>query len=127
MPFDPGLAERVREVLGDRPGISERRMFGGMAFMLHGHMFVGLMESTLMARVGPDRYADALAQPHTREMDFSGKPMKGYIYVDPPGLGDDKNLQAWVDGCAGFVATLPPKAPKAAKAPKAPSPPKAFK
>ena len=119
MSFDPGLAERVRELLGNRPGISERRMFGGLAFMLHGHMFVGLMESTLMARVGPDRHADALAQPHTRAMDFTGKPMKGYIYVDPQGLGDDKNLQAWVEWCAGFVATLPAKLPKAPKAPKA--------
>ena len=119
MSFDPGLAERVREVLGARPGISERRMFGGLAFMLQGHMFVGLMESTLMARVGPERHADALAQPHTREMDFTGKPMKGYIYVDPQGLGDDKNLQAWVEWCAGFAATLPLKAPKAPKPPNA--------
>jgi len=110
MAFDAGLAQRIREALGERPGLSERHMFGGLAFMLNGHMFVGLVGSTLMARVGASRHAHALTLPHVREMDFTGRPMKGYVYVDPPGLAEDADLKAWVDRCAGFVSTLPPKA-----------------
>ena len=72
MAFDSDLAERIRTLLGARCGISERRMFGGIAFMLNGHMFVGLTDRTLMARVGPERHADALAIPHVRPMDSPG-------------------------------------------------------
>ncbi len=115
MAYDPGLAQRIREILGDRQGVSERRMFGGLAFMLHGHMFFGLNESELMARVGPDRYQEALAMRHVREMDFTGRPLKGYVYVGADGLAEDKDLQAWVDWCAGFVAGLPAKKPKPAR------------
>lgn len=109
MSFDEGLAQRVREALGSRPFISERRMFGGLAFLLDGRMFVGISGSKLMARVGAERYQDALALPHVREMDFTGKPMKGYVYVDPGGLADDGELAAWVSWCASHVAGLPAK------------------
>jgi TfoX N-terminal domain len=112
MSYDVGLAQRVREVLGDRPGLSERAMFGGLAFLIDGKMFVGIRGSTLMARVGAERYQDALAVAHVRKMDFTGRPLKGYVYVDPPGLGKDKDLQAWVLWCASHVATLPAKKPK---------------
>jgi TfoX/Sxy family transcriptional regulator of competence genes len=105
--FDPGLSQRVREVLGKRPGLTERKMFGGLAFLLDGKMFVGIIGGHLMARVGPERHQDALAQPHVREMDFTGRPMKGYVYIDPPGLVDDQDLAAWVLWCASFVAALP--------------------
>jgi TfoX/Sxy family transcriptional regulator of competence genes len=110
--FDEGLAQRVREALGSRPGVSERRMFGGLAFLVDGKMFVGISGSKLMARVGLARYQDALTLPHVREMDFTGKPMKGYVYVDPAGLTDDSDLSAWVSWCAGHVAELPTKMPK---------------
>ena len=109
MTYDLGLAQRVREALDSRHCISERKMFGGLAFLVDGKMFVGVQDSTLMARVGPERYQDALAVPHVREMDFTGRPMKGYVYVDAPGLADDRDLQAWVQWCAGFVAALPRK------------------
>lgn len=112
MAYDPGLAQRIRETLGSRPGLSERRMFGGLAFLLDGKMFVGVSGSVLMARVGPERYQDALAVPHTRVMDFTGRPMKGYVYIDPPGLAEDRDLGAWVNWCAGFVASLPAKSAK---------------
>lgn len=112
MAFDPGLAQRVREVLGERPGLTERKMFGGLAFLLHGKMFVGINASTLMARVGAERHQDALAQPHVREMDFTGRPMKGYVYVEPSGLEKDRALADWVLWCASYVATLPEKRPK---------------
>ena len=109
MAYDSGLAQRVREVLGERPGLSERAMFGGLAFLLGGKMFVGIQGSVLMARVGPERHEDALAVAHVRQMDFTGRPMRAYVYIDPPGLGDDRDLQAWVLWCASHVAALPPK------------------
>jgi TfoX/Sxy family transcriptional regulator of competence genes len=109
MAYDQGLAQRVRESLQGRTGITERRMFGGLAFLLDGKMFVGISGSNLMARVGAERYQDALALPHVRQMDFTGKPMKGYVYIDPPGLTEDKDLVAWVTWCAGHVASLPAK------------------
>jgi hypothetical protein len=112
MAYDPGLAQRIREALGQRPGLEERRMFGGLAFLLDGKMFVGVNGSTLMARVGPERYEDALALPHVREMDFTGRPLRGYVYIAPAGLAEDRDLEAWVNGCAGFVASLPAKKPK---------------
>jgi len=96
MAYDAGLAERVREALQDMPGISERRMFGGLAFLLHGHMFVGISGESLMARIGPERYVEALAKEHVRVMDFTGRPMKGYVFVDPKGLEADADLEFWV-------------------------------
>ena len=109
MAFDQGLAERIRELLKDRSGVAERKMFGGLAFMLKGHMFVGILGDTLMARVGPDHYASALGQKHVREMDFTGRPMKGYVFVAPEGFESDPALERWVGRCARFVETLPPK------------------
>jgi TfoX/Sxy family transcriptional regulator of competence genes len=107
--FDAGLAQRVREVVADRPGIGERAMFGGLAFLVDGKMFVGISGARLMARVGRERYADALALPHVREMDFTGRPLAGYVYVEPAGLASDRELEAWVGWCVAHVAALPPK------------------
>jgi TfoX/Sxy family transcriptional regulator of competence genes len=116
MAFDEGLAQRVRELVGAYPGASERRMFGGLAFLLHGKMFVGIVGETLMARVGAERYGDSLALPHVRPMDFTGKPMSGYVYVDPPGIAEDEQLLAWVNWCAGVAAALPARAPVKSRA-----------
>ncbi len=95
-----------------RVGITERKMFGGLAFMSHGHMFIGVLGGTLMARVGPREYPNALMKPHVREMDFTGKPMKGYVFVEPDGFESDAALKFWVNKSYEFTATLPPKAPK---------------
>jgi TfoX/Sxy family transcriptional regulator of competence genes len=108
MTIDEGLAERIREVLGSA-GIVERKMFGGIAFMSRGHMFVGIAKEALMVRVGPDAYAASLKRPHAREMDFTGKPMKGYVFVDPPGFEADADLARWVNAGLSFVAALPAK------------------
>ena len=108
MAYDEGLAERLREVIPAR-GISERKMFGGVAFMARGYMFAGIVGDVLMARVGPDYYEQALARPHVRVMDFTGKPMKGYVFVDPPGLESDEDLAEWAQRGYSFVQTLPPK------------------
>lgn len=112
MAYSESLARRVREVLRDRRGITERKMFGGIAFMLRGHMFVGIAQDSLMARVGPENYESALGKGHVREMDFTGKPMRGYVFVGPQGVKSTAALRRWVGLCADFVATLPPKAGK---------------
>jgi TfoX/Sxy family transcriptional regulator of competence genes len=112
MAYDRGLAQRVREALVGRPGISERAMFGGLAFLVDGKMFVGIRNASLMARVGPERHQDALAMPGVRAMDFTGRPMKGYVYIDPPAIASDRDLQAWVLWCVEFVTQLPQKKAK---------------
>jgi TfoX N-terminal domain len=108
MSFDAGLAQRMRELLCHEP-VTERRMFGGIAFMSRNYMFAGVNGHTLMARVGPAWYAEALSMPHVREMDFTGRPMKGYVFVDAPGIGEDEALRFWLDRCLSFVRTLPDK------------------
>jgi len=112
MAYDQQLADRIRRAVATDSATTERKMFGGIAFLRNGLMFVGVSGSSLMARVGKENYADSLARPHVREMDFTGKPMKGYVYVDAPGLRTDSELRFWLDRSASFVATLPPKAPK---------------
>jgi TfoX/Sxy family transcriptional regulator of competence genes len=109
MAFDEALAQRVREAVRSRRGITERRMFGGIAFMSRGHMFVGVLGSSLMARVGPQNHEQALAKDGVREMDFTGKPMRGYVFVDAKDLRAAAELKYWVDLCADFVAGLPAK------------------
>jgi hypothetical protein len=109
MAFDQGLAERLRDLLGARPGVTEKKMFGGLAFMLNGHMAIGIAGDRLMARIGPDAYQEALGRPHVKEMDFTGKPMKGYVFVSPEGIESDAALEAWAGMCMGFVGSLPPK------------------
>lgn len=111
MAFDRGLAERIRDLLLPRQGITEKQMFGGLAFMLNQYMFVGILDDSLMARVGAETYAAALQQPHVREMDFTGKPLKGYVYVAAAGIESDAALDQWVNRCARFVESLPPKRP----------------
>lgn len=109
MAFDEGTAQRVREMFADRTDIIEKKMFGGIAFMQSGHMCCGVVDDLLMARVGPDAYKVALSRAHVREMDFTGKPLKGFVYVDPPGFAEDAELRKWIDRCQAFTRTLPPK------------------
>lgn len=109
MAYDEQLAARVRKLLKRRKGYSERKMFGGICFMLHGNMCCGVTHSDLMLRLGPERAPQALKQPHTREMDFTGRPMKGMVYVEPAGYEDDYDLKSWVTQSAAFASSLPPK------------------
>jgi len=115
MAYDEALAARVRKRLAVQRGISERRMFGGLCFLLKGHMCAGITGSTLMLRVGPERYADALARPHAREMDFTGRPLKGMIYVDPPGVASAAALARWLQMAVAFAGSQPAKAQPSAK------------
>lgn len=113
MAYDEKLAERIRKVLGGkRKGVTEKQMFGGVAFMLDGKMFVGIVKDELMVRVGPDAHEKAIAKPHARTMDFTGRPMKGYVFVKPAGITKDSALAAWVDQAAEHAASLPAKKPK---------------
>jgi hypothetical protein len=109
MAYDEGLAERLRDILRSDDGIKEKKMFGGLAFMSQGHMFVGILGDDLMVRIGPDRYEDALRERHVREMDFTGKPMKGYVFVTPEGFESDAALAKWVGLGKTFVQSLPSK------------------
>ena len=109
MPFDQGLAERIRRVLADRGDVVERKMFGGLCFMVSGNMCCGIVDDTLMARVGPDNYEEFLGEEHAREMDFTGKPLRGMIYVSPEGIDAEDDLETWVNRCIDFVETLPAK------------------
>ena len=109
MSYDEGAAQRIREYLEETPDITEKKMFGGLAFMHAGNMCCGVVDDILMARVGPEAYRSALDRPHAREMDFTGKPLTGFVYVDPPGFADDGDLAAWVDLCVAFAGSLPQK------------------
>jgi len=109
MAFDELLANRVRLQLVALPGFSEKRMFGGLCFLIGGHMTAGIVGSTLMLRVGPERYSTLLTEPHAREMNFTGRPLKGMIYVDPAGVRTDRNLSAWLERAVSFVLAQPPK------------------
>lgn len=107
MSYDEGLAARVRRAVARRRGVSEKEMFGGIAFLLGGRMFCGIIKEDLMVRVGHRRYDEALRKPLVRPMDFTGKPMTGYVYVAPAGLVKDAALAEWVAWGAEFVSTLP--------------------
>jgi TfoX/Sxy family transcriptional regulator of competence genes len=106
--YDEALAERVRDRLRGAAGITEKKMFGGLAFMTHGNMTVGVSGDDLIARISPDDTDVALAQPGVRIFDLSGRPMRGWIMVAGESLDDDV-LDRWVAQSSTFVATLPPK------------------
>ena len=109
MAYDEGLAQRIREHLEERDDVREKKMFGGLAFLVAGNMSCGVVADELMVRVGPDAYEDALALPHCREMDFTGKPMRGLVYVGVAGIEDDGDLGAWVERGVAFASSLPAK------------------
>lgn len=107
MTFDDALAERLRSELHGTPGLTEKKMFGGLAFLVNGNMCAGIVGDELMVRVGPEVYAAALARPYAREMDFTGRPLRGFVYVAPAGFRDRRALRAWLDRGLAFAASLP--------------------
>ncbi|WP_432193998.1 TfoX/Sxy family protein [Streptomyces sp. bgisy027] len=109
MGYDEGLAERIRERLGQDAEMSEKRMFGGLAFFHRGNMAVGVTGDDLMVRVGPDATDAALARPGARIFDMTGRPMRGWVVVDGTAVAEDAALAAWVDEGRAFAAGLPPK------------------
>jgi TfoX/Sxy family transcriptional regulator of competence genes len=109
MTFNELTAARIRSAMQAIPGLSERHMFGGIAFMLEGNMCCGVFEDNLVVRVGPDAYDEALSEPHTRPMDFTGRPLRGFIYVDRGGFEYETSLRQWIHRGMSFVRTLRPK------------------
>jgi len=109
MAFDEALAARIRSAFDGEPDLTERKMFGGLAFMVSGNMACGVTGDEIMVRVGPDNHEDALSRPHARPMDFTGRPMRGLVYVARSGFKSDQDLAAWVESGASFARNLPPK------------------
>jgi hypothetical protein len=107
--FDDQLASRVRDLVDGDASMSERKMFGGLCFMTGGHMCFGIVGDDLMVRVGPERWEETLAMPFTREMDFTGRSMRGMVYVSSEGLGEDSVLMQWLEAGLDYASSLPPK------------------
>ncbi len=107
MAFDEALAERLRVLFKRVPTSAERRMFGGLCFLVSGRMCCGIVGRDLVVRVGPDRHDDALRRPYTRPMDFTGRPMRGFIYVAPTGFRTARSLSQWVERAVRFAGSLP--------------------
>ena len=109
MAYDEGLAQRVREALDGRADLTEKKMFGGLCFLLGGNMCCGIVGDELMLRVGPDAYEDVLDRDHAREMDFSGRALRGMVYVASDGFAADDELRGWLEPAVDFAGGLPPK------------------
>jgi hypothetical protein len=109
MAFDEDLAARIRDRLDRHRGVEEKRMFGGVGFLLNGNLLVGVWKDSLAARLGPEAGEAALLEPHVRPFDITGRPMTGWVLVGPEGVEDDGRLTEWIDWATAFVGTLPAK------------------
>lgn len=109
MPFDDDLAHRVRRQLAGRSGVTERPMFGGLSFLVSGNLCVGVIRDELVARVGPERFAEAVGRAGARPFDMTGRPMSGWVMVGPAGYPDDRALAGWVAEALEYVTSLPEK------------------
>lgn len=107
MAYDEHLAERVRRLLKENPGVSEKKMFGGLAFMLGSHMCCGVLQDKLVLRLGAEQARAALRGKQVREMDFTGRPLTGYVFVQSGGLRSEAALRRWLDQACAFVKLLP--------------------
>lgn len=110
MAYDSALAERMRPVLLTRPDVREKSMFGGIAFLVNGNMCCGIWKDLLVIRLGKEEGTAALDEPHVRVMDITGKPMKGWLFVELKGYATDKDLFGWIERAYAFASSLPPKA-----------------
>jgi len=109
MAFDESLAARIRQHLARRKSVEEKKLFGGVGFLLHGNMLVGVWKDSLIARLGPDEGHLALLEPHVKEFDITGRAMKGWVLVGPEGVEGDEQLDGWIERATKFVKTLPAK------------------
>jgi TfoX/Sxy family transcriptional regulator of competence genes len=109
MAYDELLAARIRGAIGEKPGLVEKKMFGGVGFLINGNMACGVHKQSLMVRVGPEQHQESLAQPGVRPFDLTGKPMAGWVLVEPEGFATQADLQRWVELGVIFAASLPPK------------------
>lgn len=109
MAYDETLAARIRGALARKKGVVEKKMFGGVCFLLDGNMLVGVWKDSLIARLGPEQGSEALLEPHAKPFDITGKPMKGWVMVGPAGIVNDDDLKGWIQRAVKFVGTLPVK------------------
>jgi hypothetical protein len=109
MPYSKSLAARIRQLVAARRGVVEKKMFGGVGFLLEGNMLVGVWHDSLIARLGAEPAVQALKQPHVREFDITGRAMKGWVMVEPDGIESDRQLSDWILKTCQFVETLPAK------------------
>jgi TfoX/Sxy family transcriptional regulator of competence genes len=109
MAYDQDLAQRIKKTLAPLPGLEEKKMFGGVCFLIRGNMACGVHGSDLIVRVGLERYPEALRKPHVKLFDITGRPMKGWIMVASGGVTSESDLKGWVEQGVEFTATLPPK------------------
>ena len=109
MPYDESLANRVRALLSRRSGLAEKKMFGGVGFLLGGNMCCAVWKQFLILRLGPHAHEHALSQPGVREFDITGRAMKGWVMVEPEETEKDQSLKDWVRQAALFAASLPAK------------------
>jgi hypothetical protein len=109
MAFSETLAGRIRKELARRKNIEEKKMFGGIGFLLNGNMLVGVWKESLIVRLGPEDGDEALKEPHVREFDITGRAMKGWVLVDPEGIEGDDDLSGWIQRAMKFVGKMPAK------------------
>lgn len=109
MAYDEGLAERIRAKIGAHPGLVEKQMFGGLSFLIHGNMAVGVIGDELCVRVGKEGHDEALTRSGARIFDFTGRPMPGWIMVAPEAVGEDGDLVVWIDAGTAYAESLPTK------------------
>ena len=109
MAFSESLAQRIRDVLARTRNIEEKKMFGGVGFLLRGNMLVGVWKDSLIVRLGPSDGETALKEPHVQAFDITGRPMKGWLLVEPEGVEDEDELKNWIERASKFVKTLPAK------------------
>jgi TfoX/Sxy family transcriptional regulator of competence genes len=107
--YDENLAARIRQSLTRNNGIAEKKMFGGIGYLLNGNMLVGVWKNSMIVRLGPDEGIAALKEPHVKEFDITGRPMTGWIMVEPEGVEDDDQVKDWVQRAIKFVGKLPRK------------------
>jgi TfoX/Sxy family transcriptional regulator of competence genes len=109
MPYDELLSVRIRALLGPLPNLGEKKMFGGVGFLVNGNMACGVHKNDLIVRVGAAKYTEALSRPHTRIFDMTGRPMAGWVLVEPEGCATESDLKAWVEQGLAFARSLPGK------------------
>ncbi len=109
MPYNEALAERIRRALAGTKGLTEKKMFGGIGFLLHGNMCVGVSQTSLIVRLGPEQADAVRGQPNVVEFDITGRPMKGWVMIEAEGIDTDEQLRGWIERAVEFAETLPRK------------------
>ncbi|MFZ5917266.1 MAG: TfoX/Sxy family protein [Chloroflexota bacterium] len=109
MAYDVELVQRLREQMSELVGLEQKKMFGGVGFMLHGNMACGVKDTDLIVRVGTEQYERAMAEPHTKPLNLTGRVMRGWVMVEAQGYESEEGLRSWVERGVQCALSLPPK------------------